>query len=327
MSVADKTVMMKKISEKLNDSLSVSQLTAVMQSIAQTVDDFEIAYSPVDGFSTNTNELIGEFLSAKTIEGRSPKTIERYRYCINRFMNAVKVPIESINVYHIRKYLMDTKAAGSSDRTIEGYRCVFSSLFGWLHKEGLLSSNPCANIGAIKCAKKVRNAFSSVEIEKLLENCSLRDRTIVHFLLCTGCRISEVCALNRDDIDFHAMECTVLGKGAKERTVYLDEVTLMLLQRYFLERSDDSPALFSGKGTARMSPGGIRFMLKKLETRAGVENVHPHRFRRTLATNLINHGMPIQEVAFILGHDKIDTTMKYVCVSQTNVRNAYHKYA
>jgi site-specific recombinase XerD len=329
MSMADKAVLMRKISDGLNDTLSVSQLNAVMQSIAQTVNNFEVSYSPkTDDESTNTKELIEEFLSAKAIEGCSSKTIEHYRYCINRLMNSIKIPINNVNVFHIRKYLMETKEAGSSDRTIEGYRAIFSSMFGWLHKEGLLQSNPCANISPIKCVKKIRNAYSQVDVESLLECCkNTRDKCIVRFLLCTGCRISEVCALNKDDIDFRSKECKVLGKGAKERTVYIDEITVMLLQRYLHERTDNFNALFIGKGTDRMTPGGIRFMLKKLEEVSGIENVHPHRFRRTLATNLINHGMPIQEVACILGHDKIDTTLKYVCISQDNVKNAYNKYA
>ena len=136
-----------------------------------------------------------------------------------------------------------------------------------------------------------------------------------------------MCGLNRDDIDFTNLECKVLGKGNKERTVYIDTVTAMLLRRYLKDRADLNIALFCGKGTERIAPGGVRAMLKKIGERAAVENVHPHRFRRTLATNLINRGMPIQEVASILGHDKIDTTMKYVFIDKNNVKSAYRKYA
>ena len=181
---------------------------------------------------------------------------------------------------------------------------------------------------AIKQQKVIRKPFSSVEIERLKQAAeSCRDRAVIAFLLSTGCRISEVCALDVLDIDFHRRRVKVLGKGNKERVVYVDDVTVLYLNEYLRERCDAEPALFLGKGSSRMTPGGIRAMLKRLERRSGVENVHPHRFRRTLATNLINHGMPIQEVAAILGHDKIDTTMTYVYIDQTNVEHAYRRYA
>ena len=219
------------------------------------------------------------------------------------------------------------KDRGLSDRTLEGIRSVFSSYFGWLQKEGLITKNPCANLGPIKYMKKVRLPFSDVELHKIKEACkSKRDLAIVYFLLSTGCRISEVCALNRDSIDFDKKECVVLGKGNKERKVYIDNVTAMILQRYLDERTDASEALFAGKGTDRMKPGGMRKLLNGIADRAGVENVHPHRFRRTLATNLINRGMTIQEVANILGHENINTTMTYVFVDQANVHNSYERY-
>ena len=143
----------------------------------------------------------------------------------------------------------------------------------------------------------------------------------------TGCRISEMTQLNRNDIDLTNLECTVLGKGNKERTVYLDPVAAMLIRDYLNERIDDYPALFIGKGTDRISPHGVRFMLNKVAEKSSVDHVHPHKFRRTLATNLIRHGMPIQEVASILGHDKLDTTMQYVVLDKTEVKHSYMKYA
>ena len=154
-----------------------------------------------------------------------------------------------------------------------------------------------------------------------------RDKAIVCLLLSTGCRISELCALNRGDVDFQNKQCAVLGKGNKERTVYLDSVASMILKRYLKSRTDFSQALFVGKGTERLTPGGVRFMMKTLEEDSGVENVHPHRFRRTLATNLLNRGMPIQEVAKILGHEKLDTTMMYAFVDEQNVKASYCKYS
>jgi site-specific recombinase XerD len=183
-------------------------------------------------------------------------------------------------------------------------------------------------VGAIKCAKKIRLPYSAEDIERLKETCgTIRDKAIISFLLSTGCRVSEVCALNREDIDINSLECKVLGKGNKERTVYFDKVTAMLLNRYILTRDDISPALFIGKGSKRLTAQGMRYMLKKVSEKANVENVHPHRFRRTLATNLIDRGMPIQEVVAVLGHDRIDTTTDYIYIEKENVKSAYRKYA
>lgn len=202
------------------------------------------------------------------------------------------------------------------------------SFFGWVQREGLIPNNPCGNLSTIKCGKEVRLPFSDVDIERLKETCeTARDKALIAFLLSTGCRVGEVCGLNRADIDFANLECTVLGKGNKERTVYLDNVAAMQLRIYLNTRTDTCEALFAGKGSERLQAGGIRKRLNEIGEKAGVENVHPHRFRRTLATTLINHGMPIQEVAKILGHEKIDTTMTYVYIDKTNVKNAYRRYA
>lgn len=328
MSIAAKTVLMKSIEEQLSDTLTVSQLNSVMGTVSSRLEEYEVEHSESGGMNAGSEEMLSAFLAAKEIEGRSERTIERYRYVLNRMLSAIPAPVSKINVFHLRKYLMDLKAAGNAERTLDGYRNIFNSFFGWLTNEGLIARNPAVNIAAIKSVKKVRLPFSDVDIALMNESCeSERDTAIVFFLLATGCRISEVCALNRADVDLKNMECTVFGKGAKERTVYLNEVAAFMLNRYLYSRADSSPALFVGKGTERMTPGGIRFMLKSLEKKSGVENIHPHRFRRTLATTLINHGMPIQEVAAILGHDKIDTTMKYVFIAKENVRNSYRKFA
>jgi site-specific recombinase XerD len=156
---------------------------------------------------------------------------------------------------------------------------------------------------------------------------SIRDRALIAFLMATGCRISEVTQLNREDVDLSRLECTVLGKGNKERTVYFDGVTAALIRTYMEQRKDSSPALFAGRGTDRITPHGVRKMLKVLANGANVDHVHPHKFRRTLATNLIRHGMQIQEVAAILGHDKLDTTMQYVVLDKSDVAHSYRKYA
>lgn len=326
MSIESKQMLLNEIEDRLSDKLTAKDLKIFMQGASALLAEYDVEYHAKD--SRGSEDFLKAFIDAKKIEGRSQKTLDRYVYLLRRMFKEIGVPVPEITTYHLRSYLMDAKERGLGDKTIEGERTVMSSFFGWIWKEGLISKNPCANIGAIKCAKKIRHPYSDVEIERLKEACEdLRDKVIISFLLSTGCRISEVCNLDREDVDFENLECQVLGKGNKERTVYIDDVTAMLLRRYLKSRRDLMPALFVGKGTERMTPGGVRFMLKRLEEKTGVENVHPHRFRRTLATNLINHGMPIQEVAAILGHDKLDTTMKYVFIEKTNVKNAYRKYA
>lgn len=324
MSIAEKQLLVDNVITAMASELTGTQLITLKQCISDQLETFILEQAEIK--DSETDDCLGAFISAKQIEGRSPKTIERYEYIIGKMLGTVSVPTNRISVYHLRQYLSEMKESGLSDRTLEGIRSVFSSYFGWLQKEGLISKNPCANLGPIKYMKKVRLPFSDVELHKIKEACkNKRDLAIVYFLLSTGCRISEVCGLNRESVDFEKKECVVLGKGNKERKVYIDNVTALILQRYLKGRHDTSEALFAGKGTDRMKPGGIRKLLNGIGERAGVENVHPHRFRRTLATNLINRGMTIQEVANILGHENVNTTMTYVFVDQANVHNSYER--
>lgn len=326
MSIEAKTLLLNALERDLSHSITAADMVTVLSIISDNIAEYTIEHN-----ATNINEpddLLDAYMSAMQIQGRSPKTLDRYRYIITRMMKAVKIPTRHITVFHLRKYLADEKARGISDRTLESTRQVFSAYFNWLQREGLIESNPSANLGSIKYAKKVKQIYSDVDFERMKFCCkSLRDLAIIAFLMSTGCRISEVTQLNRDDINLTALECTVLGKGNKERTVYFDSVTAMLLNTYMTNRKDDSPALFVGKGSDRIKPAAVRKMLNKLGSNCNVEHVHPHKFRRTLATNLIRHGMPIQEVAAILGHDKLDTTMQYVVLDKSEVSHSYRKYA
>lgn len=325
MPIADKQVLLNRIASELGSDLTANQVTAAMSVLALNMNDFDVSY--VGEQRDGGDELLDAFLATKEVEGKSPKTIARYRYILMKMLRDIKVPIPSINVYHLRGYLTKRKSEGLSDGTLRGMRDIFCSFFGWLSREGLIERNPAGNLSPIKVQKKVREPFSATDYERLKECCvSLRDKALIAFLSATGCRISEVCRVNRSDIDFAGKTCVVLGKGNKERIVYFDDVAIMLIRRYLDSRTDGHEALFIGRGSARLTPGGARFALNAISAAAGVENVHPHRFRRTLATNLIDRGMSIQEVASLLGHDKIDTTLKYIRISQDNVQTAYHKY-
>lgn len=326
MSILSKQIFVTNLERQLGSILTVCQLDEVVKIINSQLSCYELEQC-ADSVSCDLNGVLELFLDAKRIEGCSEKTIAHYKYCINRLAEDIKTPLHSITVFHLRSYLMNEKKRGIADLTINGYRCIFSSFFGWASKEGLIERNPCTNLSKIKSAKKVKLPLDDVDIERLKIACTnLRDKAIIMFLLSTGCRISEVCGINRSDLDFHNLECTVLGKGNKERTVYFDSVTSMIVKNYLDSRSDQSEALFVGKGNKRLLPGGVRVMLNKLADAAGVEHVHPHRFRRTLATNLIDRGMTVQEVARILGHENINTTMTYIYINKTNVKISYQKH-
>lgn len=326
MSIEAKTVLMKELEKRLSETITASEMAKVMTAAADALSCFDVNQKETEAY--RNDDLLDAYIAAMKVQGRSGKTVERYSYIVKRMMENVKVNTRGITVYHLRQYLMKEKERGISDSTLEGIRQVFSAYFNWLQREGLTDSNPTANLGTIKRQKKIKAIYSEVDIEKMKYCCeSVRDRAIVSFLLSTGCRISEMCGLDRADVDVTSLECTVLGKGNKERAVYMDPVTAMLVNEYLTSRKDKYPALFAGKGTERMTPHGVRKMLNTLAEKAKVEHVHPHKFRRTLATNLIRHGMPIQEVASILGHDKLDTTMQYVVLDKSDVKNSYRKYA
>lgn len=328
MAMIDKQILVKEVEDILYDKLTAKDINTVATALMEQLAGYRLERTEGRDGKSESEEMIKIFLDAKRLAGCSEGTIQRYRYVINRMVEGVKTPVRNITVYHLRGYLMEEKERGISDSTLRGNREVYNSFFEWLSKEGLLPSNPCANLAPIKKKKEMLKPFSDVEIEKLKEACdSLRDKAIISFLLSTGCRISEACSLNIEDIDLQNRECIVLGKGNKERKVYLNPVAGLHLEDYLNERKERSGPLFSGKGTARLQPGGVRNMLNRVAERAGVENVHPHRFRRTLATNLIKRGMTIQEVARVLGHEEINTTMRYVYLDDRDVKNNHLKYA
>ena len=326
MPTPNKQVFLNGLCQKLSEALTPEAVNLVAYMVANQMNGYDLEQSSDKPITIKPEEYLEQFISAKTMENKSPKTIERYKYILTKMLKAVNVPVPEITVFHLRKYIGGLLESGKADSTVEGVREIICAFFGWLQREGLIQYNPAGNLCSIKVRKRVKPPFMNWELEKLKEHCECsRDKAVISFLLSTGCRISEVCGLNRDDIDFANGQCVVLGKGGKERTVYIDDVALMLLARYLKSRVDDNEALFIGKGSTRMTPGGIRFMLKNLSAKAGVENVHPHRFRRTFATGMISHGMNIEEVANLLGHEKVDTTMRYIWIDPANVKNTYKR--
>ena len=325
MSEKDKVLLMHKVEGTLKTRMFANLLEEAVDEIHDHLDEFEVSHVGAD--TTGSEDLLDTFINAKRVSGRSEKTLVRYRYVIERFMRRVNVKTRDVNQYHVRDYFSAELDRGVSESTIDGIREVLNGYFAWLTAENLIPRNPLHNIESIKYQKKERLALSSTDIELLRRNVKcIRDNAIISFLLATGCRISEMTNLNRDDVDLNAGECIVLGKGNKERTVFLDDVAMLTLREYLKRRRDKNPALFVNKDGHRLQPGGVRAMLKTLSVVSGVENVHPHRFRRTNVTNLLNRGMSIQEVAILAGHDKLDTTMKYFSSSKTRIKSSYRKY-
>ena len=313
------------LKEELKDQLTMEQISRMMSAAYRILDRFEMSEIPDE--ETETDDMLNSYVSALKVECRSQKTIDRYVYIIGKLMEFAKVPTRRVSVHHLRNFLTQEKERGICENTLEGYREIFSAYFNWLQRESLIDKNPCVNLGVIKVPKKEKKTYTDAELERLNWFCgNIRNRAILHFLRSTGCRISEVTELNRDAVNLEALECVVHGKGNKERTVYLDEVAGMLLQQYLNERKDDVPALFVNRFGDRLKPGGVRVMLNELAEKAKVEHVHPHKFRRTLATDLTRHGMPIQEVAKILGHEKLDTTMKYVVLNKDDIKASYRRF-
>lgn len=325
MSYQDKVLLMHKVEEALKPRMFANLLEEAVGKIQEDLDEFDVTHVAVD--ADRKEDLLDLYLNAKKVGGKSEKTLVRYRYTIERFLAFSKLPTRSITTEHVRAYFASELDRGIAESTIDGLRQVLSAYFSWLDREKLITRNPMTSIESIHYLKKERLALSYAETDVLKRGCkNKRDIAIVCFLLSTGCRISEVVNLNRDDVDLDNGECVVLGKGNKERTVFMDDISVLMLREYLATRSDNSEPLFINHCKKRMTANGVRHMLTKLSEETGIENVHPHRFRRTMITRLLNRGMPIQEVAIIAGHEKVDTTMRYFSSNKTRIKNSYRIY-
>lgn len=270
------------------------------------------------------------FLDAKRIEGCSDRTIAYYRSTIDHFIYSINEPIRTIPTETIRSYLADYQSRNKCSKvTVDNIRRNISSFFSWLEEEDYILKSPMRRIHKIKTAKIIKQIISDEGIEILRDSCSQpRDLAIIDMLYSTGMRVGELVNLNIADIDFEQRECIVFGKGDKERRVYFDAKTKIHLQNYLKLRSDDNPALFVTLDAPhkRLKISGVEIRLRELGRKNNLEKIHPHKFRRTMATRAIDKGMPIEQVQKILGHSQIDTTMQYAIVNQNNVKASHQKY-
>lgn len=321
-----------RVTEALRSQEQNEDVVATVQDILVIqLSEYEIQErcTAVTTADTSAEAMLKRYLATKRIEGLADSTLRRYAEINLEVIRFLGKTLRDVTTYDLRFYLSARRQQGRvSNRTLDGMRRCINGFFGWLSDEGLIGRNPCAALKQIKYRKTVKKPYTAVEMEKIKSACNnIRDLALVEFLYCSACRVSEVSYLDIADVDLENLECTVLGKGNKERIVYLTEVAAMYLRQYLDSRHDTSSALFVGRGSKRIGKNGIEAIIRRLGRAAGVINAHPHRYRRTRATNLLDRGMCIQDVAQILGHADLKTTQIYCYISQSNVRAAYQKYA
>ena len=280
--------------------------------------------------SKSEPDYVELFLSAKRIEGCSEKTLNYYKSTIDALISTLNKDVKHIETDDVRRYLTDYQAKKNSSKvTIDNIRRILSSFFSWLEDESYILKSPVRRIHKVKTSTIIKETYSDEELEQMRDNCNeLRDLAVIDMLASTGMRIGEMVLLNRSDIDFEERECVVFGKGSKERVVYFDARTKIHLQDYLDSRTDDNEALFVTLRSPhdRITIGGVETRLREFGKQIGIKKVHPHKFRRTLATMAIDKGMPIEQLQRLLGHSKIDTTLQYAMVKQSNVKTAHRKY-
>lgn len=324
-------------------------LTEIMQEMVPVLDNsqmmelrkvlehalFNIEIRRKDKKSQENSDFINEkmihsFLSSKRIEGCSEKTIKYYLTTIEVCLNKIKKEVKHINTDDLRNYLTEYQTERKLSKiTIDNIRRILSSFFSWLEDEDYILKSPVRRIHKIKSASTIKETYSDEMLEKMRDNCiEKRDLALIDMLASTGMRVGELVLLNREDINFEERECIVFGKGSKERIVYFDARTKIHLQNYIESRTDNNDALFVSLKlpSRRLQIGGIEVRLRELGKSLNLTKVHPHKFRRTLATMAIDKGMPIEQLQRLLGHQKIDTTLQYAMVKQSNVKNAHRKY-
>ena len=313
------------ILNEMSEFLSVVQMKKLQEVMLKTFAEKEQERKQIDN-----DEFLKIFLDSKKIEGCSERTIQFYRVTIERMFESISVPVRKITTEDMRTYLSEyQKKNNCSKVTVDNVRRNISSFFSWLEEENHILKSPMKRIHKIKTNQQVKEIINDEDIERLRDKCTCeRDLAIVDLLYSTGIRVGELVNLNKTDIDFEARECVVFGKGGKERKVYFDAKAKLHLQAYLESRDDDNPALLVTLDAPhdRLKISGVEIRMRELGRRINLTKIHPHKFRRTMATRAIDKGMPIEQVQRILGHSQIDTTMQYAMVNQNNVKSSHQRY-
>lgn len=311
------------------DNGQLAELQKVMRQALHGKTIFEEEIN--EGETAEENKKIADaFIAAKRVEGCSEKSLKYYSATIDALLSALGKDIRRISTDDLREYLTEYQNGKHASKvTIDNIRRIFSSFFSWLEDEDYIVKSPVRRIHKVKTTSSIKEIYSDETLESMRDNCvTLRDLAIIDMLASTGMRVGEMVLLNREDVDFQERECIVLGKGDKERPVYFDARTKLHLQQYLDSRIDDNPALFVSLNAPynRLKIGGVEVRIRELGRRLGIKKAHPHKFRRTLATTVIDKGMPIEQLQMLLGHARIDTTLMYAKVKQSNVKLAHRKY-
>ena len=309
------------------DNAQMKQLRRVM---GQVLYYYEVTGAEVKPEEDNSNDIVAMFIAAKRIEGCSEKALKYYQATITAMISSLGKNVRQILTEDLRTYLIEYQSKNQSSRvTIDNIRRIMSSFFSWLEDEDYIIKSPVRRIHKVKTVSSIKETYSDEDLEKMRDNCKeLRDLAMIDMLASTGMRVGEMVLLNCDDINFAERECVVFGKGGKERIVYFDARAKLHLQEYLDSRTDDNPALFVTLRAPheRIQIGGIEHRLREMGKHLNIPKVHPHKFRRTLATMAIDKGMPIEQLQRLLGHERIDTTLQYAMVKQSNVKTAHRKY-
>lgn len=305
--------------------LSIAQMKKLQEVIVKAFAENEAVKENI-----SNEEYLSMFLAAKQIEGCSARTIQYYKVTVEHMIRRIPLEIRKITTDDIREYLAEYQKMNSCGKvTVDNVRRNLSSFFSWLEEEDYILKSPMRRIHKIKTKQAVKEVITDEMIEQLRDHCKCkRDLAMIDLLYSTGIRVGELVGLNRTDINFGERECVVYGKGDKERRVYFDAKSKLHLQDYLKERVDDNPALFVTLDAPyeRLKISGVEIRVRELGRKLNMDKIHPHKFRRTMATRAIDKGMPIEQVQKILGHSQIDTTMQYAMVNQNNVKTSHQKY-
>ena len=312
------------ILNEMAEYLNVSQMKKLQEVILKVFSEKEAEKSEI-----NNNEYLKMFLDAKRIEGCSDRTIDYYSKTITHMIATIPFPVRKVTTENMREYLSDyQKINNCSNVTVDNVRRNISSFFSWLEEEDYILKSPMKRIHKIKTKKAVKTVISDEGIERLRDHCTeSRDLAMIDLLYSTGMRVGELVNLNIEDIDLERRECVVYGKGDKERRVYFDAKAKVHLKNYIESRQDTNTALFVTLNAPhkRLKISGVEIRIRELGRSIDLDRIHPHKFRRTMATRAIDKGMPIEQVQKILGHSQIDTTMQYAMVNQANVKSSHQK--
>lgn len=314
-----------KILNEMTEYLSIPQLRKLQEVLIKNLSSKQVEHTEI-----SNNDYLQLFLDAKRIEGCSERTLQYYRATAENMLLKITTPIRKINAEEIRAYLVEYQQTSKcSNATVDNIRRNISSFFSWLEEEDYILKSPMRRIHKIKTKTVVKEIITDENMEKMRDACeNIRDLAILDVLYSTGIRVGELVKLNITDIDLEQRECVVFGKGDKERRVYFDAKAKVHLSEYLSGRTDNNPALFVTLDAPhnRLQISGVEIRLRSLGRKLSLDRIHPHKFRRTVATRAIDKGMPIEQVQKMLGHSKIDTTMQYVIVNQNNVKASHQKF-